>query len=72
MDDMRPHVHEHLEFGEGEIDLPGVLGALVRAGYRGLASVELPRHGHAAPLVAERSKHALDTAWERVVRKDRG
>ncbi|AFR09661.1 sugar phosphate isomerase/epimerase family protein [Nocardiopsis alba] len=71
LDDMRPHVHEHLEFGEGEIDLPGVLGALDRAGYRGLASVELPRHGHAAPLVAERSKHALDAAWERAVRKDR-
>ena len=66
LDDMRPRVHEHLEFGEGDIDLPGVLGALDRAGYTGLAAVELPRHGHAAPLVAERSKRALDAAWELV------
>ena len=66
LDDMRPHVHEHLEFGDGEIDLPGVLGALRRVGYTGLASVELPRHGHAAPVVAERSKRALDAAWARV------
>lgn len=66
LDDMRPHVHEHLEFGEGDIDLAGVLGALDRAGYTGLASVELPRHGHAAPLVAERAKRAIDAAWERV------
>lgn len=69
LDDMRPHVHEHLEFGEGDIDLPGVLGALHRAGYTGLAAVELPRHGHAAPLVAERSKRALDAAWD-LVRKE--
>ncbi|MEU3306960.1 sugar phosphate isomerase/epimerase family protein [Nocardiopsis sp. NPDC055551] len=66
LDDMRPHVHEHLEFGDGEIDLPGVLGALRRVGYTGMASVELPRHGHAAPVVAERSKRALDAAWARV------
>ncbi len=69
LDDMRPHVHEHLEFGEGDIDLAGVLGALDRVGYTGLAAVELPRHGHAAPLVAERAKKAIDTAWERVLRE---
>ena len=65
LDDMLPHVHEHLEFGDGEIDLTGVLGSLRRVGYTGLASVELPRHGHAAPVVAERSKRALDAAWDR-------
>ncbi|GAA1469724.1 sugar phosphate isomerase/epimerase [Nocardiopsis exhalans] len=69
LDDMRPHVHEHLEFGEGDIDLAGVLGALDRVGYTGLASVELPRHGHAAPLVAERAKRAIDTAWAQVLRR---
>ena len=62
LDDMRPGVHDHLEFGDGEIDLPGVLGALEGVGYRGLAAVELPRHGHAAPLVAERSMRALTEA----------
>jgi len=62
LDDMRPGVHDHLEFGDGEIDLPGVLGALEGVGYRGLAAVELPRHGHAAPLVAQRSMRALTEA----------
>ncbi|MER7503949.1 sugar phosphate isomerase/epimerase family protein [Nonomuraea pusilla] len=55
IDDMRRGVHEHLEFGEGEIDFPPVLRALTDAGYRGLVSVELPRHSHAAPVVAARS-----------------
>jgi L-ribulose-5-phosphate 3-epimerase len=55
IDDMRRGTHEHLEFGEGEIDFPPVLAALDAVGYRGLTSVELPRHGHAAPDVARRS-----------------
>jgi L-ribulose-5-phosphate 3-epimerase len=55
IDDMRLGVHEHLEFGDGEIDFPPVLAALDEVGYRGLVAVELPRHSHAAPAVAERS-----------------
>ncbi|WP_245641822.1 sugar phosphate isomerase/epimerase family protein [Nonomuraea candida] len=55
IDDMRRGTHEHLEFGEGEIDFPPVLRALAGSGYRGLAAVELPRHSHAAPDVAARS-----------------
>jgi sugar phosphate isomerase/epimerase len=55
IDDMRRGVHEHLEFGVGEIDFPPVLRALVDSGYRGLVSVELPRHSHAAPDTARRS-----------------
>ncbi|MGP4098901.1 sugar phosphate isomerase/epimerase family protein [Nonomuraea sp. KM90] len=55
IDDMRRGTHEHLEFGEGEIDFPPVLRALAAAGYRGLVAVELPRHSHAAPDVAARS-----------------
>ncbi|WP_117214938.1 TIM barrel protein [Allorhizocola rhizosphaerae] len=55
IDDMRRGVHEHLEFGEGEIDFPPVLAALAEAGYTGLVAVELPRHSHDAPGVAARS-----------------
>jgi len=55
IDDMRRGVHEHLEFGCGEIDFPPVLQALREAGYAGLVTVELPRHSHAAPDVAARS-----------------
>ncbi|MCW3838896.1 sugar phosphate isomerase/epimerase [Micromonospora yasonensis] len=62
IDDMRRGVHEHLEFGTGEIDFPPVLRALADAGYRGLVAVELPRHSHAAPAVAARSLDFLRTA----------
>ena len=59
LDDMRPGVHEHLEFGDGELDLPATLCALLEVGYQGLAAVELPRHSHAAPEVAGRAIVAL-------------
>lgn len=62
LDDMRRGVHEHLPFGEGEIDLPAVLGALRTTGYSGLSSVELPRHSHAGPDLAARSIEALRAA----------
>lgn len=62
IEDMRRGVHEHLEFGTGEIDFPPVLEALRRTGYRGLVSVELPRHSHAAPHVAASSLAFLRAA----------
>ncbi|WP_338675824.1 sugar phosphate isomerase/epimerase family protein [Streptomyces sp. SCSIO 30461] len=55
IEDMRRGVHEHLPFGEGDIDFPAVLAALAATGYRGLTVVELPRHAHAGPHFAERS-----------------
>ncbi|MER6951957.1 sugar phosphate isomerase/epimerase family protein [Nonomuraea sp. NPDC000554] len=63
IEDMRRGVHEHLEFGAGEIDFPPALAAL--DGYRGLVAVELARHGHAAPEVARRSIDFLRRAYER-------
>ncbi|RUL90779.1 MULTISPECIES: sugar phosphate isomerase/epimerase family protein [Micromonospora] len=62
IDDMRRGTHEHLEFGEGEIDFPPVLAALREVDYRGLVAVELPRHSHAAPAVAARSLDYLRIA----------
>jgi L-ribulose-5-phosphate 3-epimerase len=64
IDDMRRGVHEHLEFGTGEIDFPPVLRALRDGGYRGLVAVELPRHSHAAPAVARESLAYLRAADE--------
>jgi sugar phosphate isomerase/epimerase len=55
IDDMRQGVHEHLEFGQGEIVFSPVLRTLSESGYRGLVSVELPRHSHAAVRVARES-----------------
>jgi L-ribulose-5-phosphate 3-epimerase len=63
IEDMRRGVHEHLEFGTGEIDFPPVLAALDETGYHGLVGVELPRHSHAAPTVAARSLDFLREAW---------
>ncbi|MFD5408423.1 sugar phosphate isomerase/epimerase family protein [Streptomyces nojiriensis] len=59
IEDMRRAVHEHLPFGEGEIDFPPVLDALSTVGYRGLTVVELPRHSHMGPDLAERSLRFL-------------
>ncbi|GAA4548780.1 sugar phosphate isomerase/epimerase family protein [Amycolatopsis samaneae] len=55
IDDMRRNVHEHLEFGAGEIDFPPVLAALAESGYGGLIAVELPRDSHRAPSLARDS-----------------
>ncbi|MDT0407854.1 MULTISPECIES: sugar phosphate isomerase/epimerase family protein [Streptomyces] len=55
IEDMRRGVHEHLPFGEGEMDFPPILAALRASGYAGLVSVELPRHSHAAVDQARRS-----------------
>lgn len=62
IEDMRRGVHEHLEFGEGDIDLPAVVGALMDIEFTGLVSVELARHSATAPAVAARSIDALRTA----------
>ncbi|MFD3540237.1 sugar phosphate isomerase/epimerase family protein [Streptomyces sp. NPDC058662] len=55
IEDMRRGVHEHLPFGDGEIDFPPVLDALASIGYQGLTVVELPRHSHAGPELARSS-----------------
>ncbi len=62
IEDMRRGVHEHLPFGDGEIDFPPVLAALSATGYQGLTVVELPRHSHAGPHFAELSLPFLHSA----------
>jgi len=52
LEDMRRGVHEHLMFGEGEVDFPSVLRAFSEVGYTGGVHVELSRHSHAAPAAA--------------------
>jgi sugar phosphate isomerase/epimerase len=59
IEDMRAGVHEHLMFGEGEIDFPPVLDALARAGYQGGVHVELSRHSHEGPTAARRAYEFL-------------
>jgi sugar phosphate isomerase/epimerase len=55
IEDMRAGVHEHLMFGEGEIDFPVVLRALAETGYAGGVHVELSRHSHDAPQAARKA-----------------
>ncbi|MFF9342880.1 MULTISPECIES: sugar phosphate isomerase/epimerase family protein [unclassified Streptomyces] len=62
IEDMRRGVHEHLPFGDGEIDFPPVLDALAATGYQGLTVVELPRHSHAGPRLAASSLAFLHDA----------
>lgn len=38
--------HEHVPFGEGDLDLRGTLDALEAASFGGLCAVELSRHSH--------------------------
>ncbi len=55
IEDIRVGVHEHLMFGEGEIDFPPVIAALAQIRYDGLLSVELSRHSHEGPIAAQRA-----------------
>jgi sugar phosphate isomerase/epimerase len=55
LEDMRRGVHDHLMFGEGEIDFGPVLGALREIGYAGGVHVELSRHSHDAVNTARQA-----------------
>ena len=55
IEDMRKGVHDHLMFGEGEIDFPPILQAFRDIGYSGGLHVELSRHSHVGPEAAKRA-----------------
>lgn len=65
IEDMRAGVHEHLMFGEGEIEFPPILRALRDANYLGGVHVELSRHSHDAPNTARRAYEFLTEAARR-------
>ncbi|MCC6418545.1 MAG: sugar phosphate isomerase/epimerase [Gemmataceae bacterium] len=62
IEDMRRGVHDHLMFGEGEIDFGPVLRALEEVGYAGGIHVELSRHSHNAVETARRALAFLQAA----------
>jgi len=62
VEDMRREAHDHLDFGEGELDFPPALAALRDVGYEGLVGVELSRHSHAADTVVPRAIRFLRDA----------
>jgi sugar phosphate isomerase/epimerase len=55
LDDHRAGTHDHLLFGEGDVDFPAVAAALREAGFSGFLEVELSRHSATAPESAARS-----------------
>jgi sugar phosphate isomerase/epimerase len=62
IEDMRRGVHDHLMFGEGEIDFGPVLASLQAPGYAGGVYVELSRHSHDAVATARRALAYLRAA----------
>jgi sugar phosphate isomerase/epimerase len=52
IEDMCAGVHEHLMFGDGEIDFPPIIAALAEVNYHGGVHVELSRHSHDGPNAA--------------------
>lgn len=64
-EDMRRGVHDHLRFGDGEIDFAPVMRALHEVDYRFGVYVELSRHGHMAPDVARESLEFLRSTVSR-------
>jgi len=55
IEDMCAGVHEHLMFGQGEIDFPPVIAALKKIDYAGGLHVELSRHSHVGPQAARQA-----------------
>jgi sugar phosphate isomerase/epimerase len=59
IEDMRVGVHEHLMFGDGEIDFPPVIRALEEIRYSGIIGVELSRHAQVGAQAARQAYNFL-------------
>jgi sugar phosphate isomerase/epimerase len=64
IEDMRSGVHEHLMFGEGEIEFRPIIEAFRAVGYAGALHVELSRHSHDGPNAARRAIEFLEPLLE--------
>jgi L-ribulose-5-phosphate 3-epimerase len=60
IEDMRPGIHDHLMFGEGEVDFEDVFAGLRAANYRGGVFVELSRHSFDAVQTTRKAIAFLD------------
>ncbi len=65
IEDMRRGVHEHLFFGDGEMNFAETIGILTATGCDAPVHVELSRHSHDAPDVADRAFKFLNAYWPR-------
>ncbi|MDO8630035.1 MAG: sugar phosphate isomerase/epimerase family protein [Phycisphaerales bacterium] len=55
IEDMRRGIHEHLMFGDGDMDFPPIFAALREIDYAGPVHVELSRHSHNAVEAARQA-----------------
>lgn len=55
IEDMRRGIHDHLEFGRGDINFPPIFAALRETGYSFGLHVELSRHSYDAVATARRA-----------------
>jgi sugar phosphate isomerase/epimerase len=60
IEDMRRGVHDHILFGEGEVDFADVFTGLRAANYESGVYVELSRHSHDAVNTARKAKEFLE------------
>ncbi|OWK46370.1 sugar phosphate isomerase/epimerase family protein [Fimbriiglobus ruber] len=60
IEDMRRGIHDHVLFGDGEVDFADVFAGLAAARYKGGVYVELSRHSHDAVNTARKAKLFLD------------
>ncbi|QDT45270.1 L-ribulose-5-phosphate 3-epimerase UlaE [Gimesia alba] len=64
IEDMVYGAHDHLRFGEGDIDFADVMSGLRKINYTGGIHVELSRHSHIAPDVLKESFEFLQPYLE--------
>jgi len=62
IEDMKRGIHIHLPFGEGDMDVPGVLRALDDIGFTRLVCVEMSRESHRADTIIPASLAYLKAA----------
>jgi L-ribulose-5-phosphate 3-epimerase len=65
IEDIHARKHEHLMFGEGELDFGSILRVLNDNKYIGLVNVELPRDSHRAPEIARQAFEFLNTMCQK-------
>jgi sugar phosphate isomerase/epimerase len=66
IEDMRRGRHEHLMFGDGEMQFANIVAALVETEYQKGVHVELSRHSHEGPVAARKAFEFLAVLLEEV------
>lgn len=59
LEDMKKDKHDHLFFGEGEMDFQEIFNGLIDMNYSGQVNIELSRHSHNAVETAKKAKKFL-------------